>query len=72
MRVVASLRPLARVSGTTTKLNAGETVTVPVLQGAYNPFPDKPLKIVDAAMESGSTLTLAEGGSARHHIHRGG
>lgn len=64
VRVVASLRPLARVSGTTTKLNAGETVTVPVLQGAYNPFPDEPLKIVDAAMESGSTLTLATSGDS--------
>lgn len=64
VRVVASLRPLARVSGTTTKLNAGETVTVPVLQGAYNPFPDEPLKIVDATMESGSTLTLATSGDS--------
>ncbi|RSX51988.1 ATPase AAA [Bifidobacterium callimiconis] len=51
LRVTQTDRPLARVPDVAVKIKAGETQQVNVLQDAYNPFPDTPLKIVGASSD---------------------
>ncbi|GAA4286244.1 Ig-like domain-containing protein [Georgenia daeguensis] len=61
--VVPSTRPPAGVQdrdlGT---VDQGETQTVDVLAGAYNPFPGEPLTVVDAYAESGTADVSFRGG----------
>ncbi|KGM11969.1 Ig-like domain-containing protein [Cellulomonas bogoriensis] len=54
-RVVASSRRLARVNDHVIREGVeGVATTVPVLNGAYNPFPGDPLTVVDVVVESGT------------------
>ncbi|NMN00522.1 large protein with C-terminal fibronectin type III domain [Bifidobacterium sp. DSM 109958] len=79
VRVVASTRPLARITPADVQARAGETVAIDIGLHAYNPFPDAPLAIVGASSANvsddaaphlewandGSTLTLTVPSSAR-------
>lgn len=53
LRVIASSRPTARVvDRTVTNGVQGRDTTVDVLEGAYNPFPDQPLTVLGAVVET--------------------
>jgi large repetitive protein len=53
LRATASIRPTARVVDRVVPDAAeGEQVSIDVLQGAFNPFPDSPLTVVDAFVET--------------------
>ncbi|WP_418606881.1 Ig-like domain-containing protein [Georgenia sp. SUBG003] len=62
--VVPSTRPLAGVQdhdlGT---VEQGDTQSVDVLAGAYNPFPGEPLTVVDAWVEAGDASPQSGGGT---------
>ncbi len=51
VRVTASNRPLARVSGKTVNIKAGSSQQVNMLADAYNPFPDTPLTVTDCTAD---------------------
>ncbi|MFV0426165.1 MAG: fibronectin type III domain-containing protein [Beutenbergiaceae bacterium] len=60
LRAVATTRPLPRVQNTALEARAGQTVSVSVLNGAYNPFPDTALQVVDATILSGQgTISIS-------------
>ncbi|MCP2263723.1 Fibronectin type III domain-containing protein [Promicromonospora thailandica] len=64
--VVASTRPLARA--TTDEVpdgHQGETTTVDVLANDVNPFPEEPLRLVAAHLESGRAAVEAAGDRVR-------
>ncbi|WNB85968.1 fibronectin type III domain-containing protein [Cellulomonas sp. ATA003] len=64
LRVTASTRPLARVVERTVPDGVEDRVTtVPVLDGAYNPFPGSPLRVVDAVVETPGAGTASVSGS---------
>ncbi|MGN8245117.1 Ig-like domain-containing protein [Cellulomonas soli] len=53
LRVIASSRRVALVNDrTVTNGVEGKDTTVPVLEGAWNPFPDSPLTVVGATVET--------------------
>ncbi|ROS31032.1 fibronectin type III domain-containing protein [Cellulomonas sp. PhB150] len=53
LRVIASTRSTARVVDRSVPDGAeGQQVTLNVLDDAFNPFPDSPLKVVDAVVET--------------------
>ncbi|NMN01628.1 Ig-like domain-containing protein [Bifidobacterium panos] len=58
VRVVASSRPLARVGDKTVKLKAGTSETVNLFDGAYNPFPETPLRAAKCASDDNSKLLV--------------
>ncbi|MBW3081424.1 Ig-like domain-containing protein [Bifidobacterium saguinibicoloris] len=58
VRVIASTKPLARISDKTVKIKAGSTETVNLLQDAYNPFPDSPLTAVQCVSDDTAKLTV--------------
>ncbi|WP_407343921.1 Ig-like domain-containing protein [Pengzhenrongella phosphoraccumulans] len=64
-RVVASIRPLARVIDHTVPDGVeGTSSTVAALDGAFNPFPSTPLTVVDATVETpGAGTAGVSGGS---------
>jgi hypothetical protein len=64
VRVVASSRPLARVQGFTVPDGVeGQPSTVSVLAGAFNPYPDTPLTVLDAVVETPDSGTADVSGS---------
>ncbi|QUC01408.1 tandem-95 repeat protein [Cellulosimicrobium cellulans] len=63
LTVVASTRPLARANpDTVDDAHQGKATTVPVLANDSNPFPDTPLEIVGASVETGSGDVSYSGG----------
>lgn len=59
VRVTASNRPLARVSGKTVNIKAGSSQQVNMLADAYNPFPDTPLTVTDCTADKGAKFIVA-------------
>lgn len=58
VRVTASNRPLARVSGKTVNIKAGSSQPVNMLADAYNPFPDTPLTVTDCTADKGAKFIM--------------
>jgi hypothetical protein len=62
IRVVASSRPLPQAyEDTMPDARKNSTVTVPVLDNDFNPFPDQALTITDVAVESGQASAAVSG-----------
>ncbi|WP_253705785.1 Ig-like domain-containing protein [Cellulosimicrobium sp. 72-3] len=62
LTVVASTRPLARANpDTVDDAHQGKATTVPVLANDSNPFPDRPLTLVDAVVETGQGTASVAG-----------
>ncbi len=59
VRVTASNRPLARISGKTVNIKAGSSQQVNMLADAYNPFPDTPLTVTDCTADRGAKFIVA-------------
>ena len=60
--VTASTRALpAANTDTVSEADQGKSITVPVLANDYNPFPDKPLKVLSAVTESGAGGATVKG-----------
>ena len=59
VRVTASNRPLARISGKTVNIKAGSSQQVNMLADAYNPFPDTPLTVIDCTADRGAKFIVA-------------
>lgn len=58
VRVTASNRPLARVSGKTVNIKTGSSQQVNMLADAYNPFPDTPLTVTDCTADKGAKFIV--------------
>ena len=58
VRVTASNRPLARVSGKTVNIKAGSSQQVNMLADAYNPFPDTPLTVTDCTADKSAKFIV--------------
>lgn len=55
VRVAPSTRALATANtDTIDEADQGQAITVPVLENDFNPFPDSPLKLVSASLETGT------------------
>ncbi|MGP6170512.1 Ig-like domain-containing protein [Microbacterium sp. A204] len=62
VRVTASTRALATANtDTIDEADQGKTITVPVLENDFNPFPDAPLKLVSASPETGAGTAKLDG-----------
>lgn len=59
VRVTASTRPLARIADASLRVEAGGEGSVDVLENAYNPFPDEPLRVVRCVSDDSSKLTVS-------------
>lgn len=57
VRIIASSRPLARITQQTIRLRAGETKQIDILANAYNPFPETPLTVTHCGTADG-TITV--------------
>ena len=58
VRVTASNRPLARISGKTVNIKAGSSQQVNMLADAYNPFPDTPLTVTDCTADKSAKFIV--------------
>ncbi|WEV65519.1 Ig-like domain-containing protein [Bifidobacterium sp. ESL0764] len=68
-QVVQSTRPLAKISGVSKRMNAGDSTTVNILDGAFNPFPDKSLTVVSCQADDTSKLKVDCGSKGSIGIH---
>ncbi|WEV52686.1 Ig-like domain-containing protein [Bifidobacterium sp. ESL0704] len=68
-QVVQSTRPLAKISGVNKKMNAGDSTTVDILSGAFNPFPDSSLTVVSCQADDTSKLKVDCGSKGSIGIH---
>lgn len=65
VRVVSSSKPLpSTVNDSYPDGRSSTAVTMNVLQNDYNPFPDKPLTIIEAAVSNGANATVRISGSS--------
>ncbi|MDF7640389.1 Ig-like domain-containing protein [Bifidobacterium sp. ESL0784] len=68
-QVVQSTRPLAKISGVSKRMNAGDSTTVDILSGAFNPFPDTPLTVVSCQADDTAKLKVDCGSRGSIGIH---
>ncbi|HCS62029.1 MAG TPA: hypothetical protein DIW46_11670 [Microbacterium sp.] len=62
LHVTASTRaPATANTDTIDEANQGETLTVPVLDNDFNPFPETPLKLLNVVTETGTGAVAVEG-----------
>ena len=64
-RVVKTTRPLASIPSRTVRAKAGQSLNVDVLDGAMNPFPDTPLRVVGVVTDDTSKLTASHSGDGQ-------
>ncbi len=64
-RIVKTTRPLASVPLRAVRAKAGQSLDVNVLEGAMNPFPDTPLRVVGVVTDDASKLTASSGEDGR-------
>lgn len=64
-RIVKTTRPLASVPSRAVKAKAGQRLDIDVLEGALNPFPDTPLRVVGVVADDTSKLTAFSSGDGR-------
>lgn len=60
-RIVRTTRPLASVPSRAIRAKAGQSLDVDVLEGAMNPFPDSPLRVVGVVTDDASKLSASPG-----------
>lgn len=58
-RIVKTTRPLASVPSLNLRVKAGQSLDVNVLDGAMNPFPETPLRVVGVVTDDASKLTAS-------------
>ncbi|MFB2554193.1 Ig-like domain-containing protein [Herbiconiux liangxiaofengii] len=64
INVLATTRnPPSATDDVVPQANQGQTVSVPVLANDFNPFPDTPLQITQAVVETGSGSANVDGGN---------
>lgn len=68
-QVVQSTRPLAKISGVSKRMNAGDSTTVNILDGAFNPFPNSALTVVSCQADDTSKLKIDCGSKGSIGIH---
>lgn len=64
-RIVATTRPLASVPSRQVGLKAGQSMELNLFDGALNPFPDTPLRLVGLVSDDASRLTASNLGDGR-------
>ena len=64
-RIVATTRPLASVPSRQVGLKAGQSVELNLFEGALNPFPDTPLRLLGLVSDDASRLTATNLGNGR-------
>ena len=64
-RIVATTRPLASVTSRQVGLKAGQSMELNLFDGALNPFPDTPLRLVGLVSDDASRLTASNLGDGR-------
>ncbi|WEV70135.1 Ig-like domain-containing protein [Bifidobacterium sp. ESL0775] len=68
-QVVQSTRPLAQISGVSKRMNAGDSTTVDIVSGAFNPFPGTPLSVVSCQADDTAKLKVDCGSKGSIGIH---
>jgi large repetitive protein len=57
-QVTQSTRPLTKISGVYKRMNAGDSTTVDILSGAFNPFPGTPLSVVSCQADDTAKIKI--------------
>lgn len=57
-QVTQSTRPLTKISGVHKRMNAGDSTTVDILSGAFNPFPGTPLNVVSCQADDTAKIKI--------------
>ncbi|WEV72725.1 Ig-like domain-containing protein [Bifidobacterium sp. ESL0790] len=68
-QVTQSTRPLAQIPSVHRQIKAGDSETVNILNGAFNPFPNKPLTVTDCQADDTAKLKVDCGTNGSITIH---